>query len=504
VPTVQHLKRWRAELKEILDVCAQRASLPVTLPHCAICARYATDNLPFEALMSLLDVMPGELHGEALAAAADRLSGMQPAVRQQHVSAVTLPVLMDSPGWPLVRSLVIDMANQEIHQYFDDRRLSNIEEITLLGFAYGGCEVKPAFSDALFNSRGFVNVRSLIFHSTESDADMSRRFWSSPLARRLERINGVPYFGDPVIGPLPARDISLASYGNIPEGFSFSQLFDPGATPRLTHLALGAYFKALPLFLQLVAAEGGLLERIDNISLRLSDFGGEQTQLLRPATLPASTRTVSWYCDYRHVSRIRIRGGCDVHTLYDFADDKVDIRLGDKATDYSGLIFDWRLRDSISRRVEDLSSLLPLEIDIGEVIDFCTEFPALKKLSLVYPFTEAELETLLNSERIRGLAALSLLLCVDGGQWDCGGAGRLNEVMKANEARYRSKVSPKYLFDLAFGDRTASIHTLSIATPSFELTRSPERVQHCDLRTATAARAFAKCTRSKCCPLNRT
>jgi hypothetical protein len=490
--TAQDLKRWRAELKEILGVCAQRASLPVTLPHCAICARYATDNLPFEALMSLLDITPAELHSEALAAATDQLSGMPAAMRQQHVSAVTLPVLMDSPGWPLVRSLVIDMANQAVHEYFDDPRLSDIEEITLLGFAYGGCEVKPAFSEALFNSRSFVNIRSLTFHSTESGADMSQRFWSSPLARRLERIDGVPYFGDPVIGPLGMREISLASYFNIPDRYSLSPLLDPAATPRLTNLTLRAYFDALPRFLQVLAAEGGMLERIDNVSLGLSDFHGEHTQLIRPATLPASTRAVCWYSDYRHVSRIN--SGCDVHTLYDFADENVDIRLGDKATDYNGLIFDWRLRDNISRRVEDLSMLLPLEIDIGEVVEFCTEFRRLKKLSLVYPFTEAELETLLKSDQIRQFEALTLILCVNGGQWESGGvdAGRSNEYMKANESRYRSDVSAKYLFDLAFGDWTASIHNLSITTLSFAMTRSPERVQHCDLRTAVAAQAFAE------------
>lgn len=492
--SVRDIKQWRDELKETLGVCAQRASLPVTLPHCAICARYATDNLPFEALMSLLDVMPHELHAEALAAAADRLSAMPPAMRQQQVSAVTLPALMESPGWPLVRSLVIDMADQSIHQHFDDSRLIAIEEITLLGFAYGGCELTPAFNRALFDSRSFVNVRSLIFHSVESDADTSRQFWTSPLARRLERINGVPYFGDPVVGPLAVRELVLASYGKIADGLSFSRLLDPDATPQLANLSLGAYFEAVPPFLQLLAAEREMVERIDSVSLRLSDFDGEQTQLLRSATLPTSVHEVSWNSDYRHVSRIRIRGGCDIHTLYDFADEQVDIRLGDKATHYGSLVFDWRLRDGISRRVEDLSLLLPLEIDIGDVVNFCTEFPRLKKLSLVYPFSEAELETLLNAELIRRLQALTLLLCVDGGQWDFGGAdaNRSNEYMQANEGRYQSDVAPKFLFDLAFGERTASIHNLSIATQSFELTRSPERVQHCDLWTAEAAHAFAE------------
>src|SRR5262249_52292334 len=129
---------------------------------------------------------------------------------------------------------------------------------------------------------------------------------------------------------------------------------------------------------------------------------------------------------------------------------------------------------------------------IGDVVEFCTRLPSLKRLTLVYPFTQAELETLLGAEKTRRLEALSLLLCVDGGQWDSG-PGRSNEYMKKNARRYRSKVPAKYLFDLAFGERTTSILNLSIATTSFELTRSLERVQHCDLRTASAVRAFAKC-----------
>jgi len=42
--------------------------------------------------------------------------------------------------------------------------------------------------------------------------------------------------------------------------------------------------------------------------------------------------------------------------------------------------------------------LLPLEIDIADVVGFVeTELPELRSLSLVYPFTEQEIETLLRS-----------------------------------------------------------------------------------------------------------
>lgn len=133
MPREKIAQELQAELNDILDVCRQRFGLPPTLPHCAICARYATENLPFEALMSFLDVVPAELRSGFLAVAADRLAAMPAAMRQQQVDAVTLPVLMDSPGWPLVRSLLIDMGKQEIHRHFDDPRLNAIEEVTLLG-----------------------------------------------------------------------------------------------------------------------------------------------------------------------------------------------------------------------------------------------------------------------------------------------------------------------------------------------------------------------------------
>jgi len=486
---VQNLESWPAELKEILNVCAQRASLPVTLPHCAICARYATDNLPFEALLSLLDVLPEEHLPQALAAAEDRLSGLPAAMRQQHVNAVTLPVLLDSPGGPLVRSLIIDLHDQAIHKHFDDPRLQAIEEITLLGFAYGGCKLKPAFCDAFFNSRRFPSIRSLSFHSTESNAATSKRFWASSLARQLERIDGVPYFGDPIAGPLAVRELTLAGYGDeLPEGFSLSRLLDPSASPQLRRLTLNAYFEGLSPLLQVVTAESRLLERIEAVSLQLHDSSGEWSHLLQQATLPASVRSVICDGSFGKTSQLRIRSGSDVHALYDSISEKVDIRSGDRVSDYGGLLFDWRLRDRISRRVEDLSLFLPLEIDVADVIAFCDELPGLKDLTLVYPFTEAELKTLLLSERIRRLEALTLLLSV-GGKWDVGG----NEYVKANESCYQSPVPPKRLFELAFGEATASIHNLSIATRSFELTRSPERVQHWDIKAREAAYTLTEC-----------
>jgi len=247
MPGPHNLAELRAELKEILDVCVQRASLPVTLPHCAICARYSADNLAFEALMALLDFMPAEMLPEAIAAASDRLMMSSAAVLKQHVDYTTLPVLMDSPGWPLVRSLVIDLANQDICKHFNDPRLNEIEEITLLGFAYGGCEVESAFNDAFFHTTSFANLRSVEFHSTEDDAEMSRRFWSSPLAKRLEKIEGIGYQGETFSEPLRVRELILSSHRGS-NGFTLQPLLDPKITPQLSTSRLAHSPRTSPHF----------------------------------------------------------------------------------------------------------------------------------------------------------------------------------------------------------------------------------------------------------------
>lgn len=67
MPMLQDFEPWRLELREILDVSAERAGRPRTSPHCPIRAGYATDDLAFEALMSLLDIVPDALRHEALA-----------------------------------------------------------------------------------------------------------------------------------------------------------------------------------------------------------------------------------------------------------------------------------------------------------------------------------------------------------------------------------------------------------------------------------------------------
>jgi hypothetical protein len=412
-------------------------------------------------------------------------------MRQQQVDAVTLPVLMDSPGWPLVRSLVLDMASQEIHKHFDDPRLGAIEEITLLGFAYGGCDLQPAFYDALFNSRGFANLRTLIFHSTESGEELSRKFWASPLARRLERIDGISYFGEPIAGPLAVRELKVASYGGLPDGFSLAPLLDPAVSPRLTTLSLGAYFDGQALLLDVLAREGRFLERIDSVTLHFSDFGGKTVHLLGNATLPRAAGKVTWHTsNFHQVSLIHLRDSCDINTLFDFADETLDLRFNDQVTEYSGLVFDWGLRNQVSRRVTDLALLLPLEIDLAQVLEFCEQLPHLRQLSLIYPFTEAELEVLLGSDTIRRLEALSLFLNIGGGQWTL---QRTNEYMKVNESRYKSRLRAAWLFDLAFGERTASIPNLSLFTASFDLARSADRIQHCEIRAVEAAHALAAC-----------
>lgn len=488
----QHLSdpAFDDELQEILSVCVERAKLPIPLPHCAICARYATDSLAFSALLSFLDVLPEKLQSEAVAIAAEQLTDVPAPMRQVSVKATTLPVLLDSPGWPLVRSLVIDMAHQKIRGHFGDSRLTKIEEVTLLGFAYGGCEVDAEFSQAFFHSAAFSSLRTLLLHSVESTESLSSAFWSSLMARQLTRVEGMPYEGEPIDGPLAVEQLKLAGCFERPlEGFSLAGLLAPETTPNLKELSLSCGYSGLIGYLECLEKEGAFLERIESVELELHESEeSDAGEFVNAGRLPSTFREVNLSRDFHHVSDFKIRSGCNSRKLYDSeSEDPTDVRLFDEITDYSDLVFDWRFRDSISRRIQNLSLLLPLEIEINELLAFLQQLPELSKLSLIYPFNEKELEALVFAEQIRDLDSLTLELVVCGGRYD-----DRNDYMKENEGRYESQVSVRDLFAFAFGESVASVSNLTMNSRDFELTRSPDRIQHCELRTEAAVFALAE------------
>jgi hypothetical protein len=465
----------------MIDVCTQRANLPVALPHCAICARYSTDNLPFEAILALLEVVPESERAEAVRIAMRGLKAVPAAIREQQVTATTLPVLFDTPGWPLVRSLVIDMADQSIAAHFDDPRLGAIEEITLLGFAYGGCEISEEFAQRLFNSSTLKKVRELKLHSMEASELLSKSFWPSGMARRLKIVSGIPYFGETIRKPLKLQELGLSRYHHPPEGLSLRSLLDPKITPELTQLTTGAFFEGIEPFLKLLTEEKPLFERL-KVSLGFSDFRGEESHRLGHADLPESVETITWNSQFNHVSVMNIRTHFDHHTLYDRHDEKVEIRFGDRLTHYGAFVFDWNLRNEISQAVHELALLLPLEIDLEEVIDFVAGFEKLQGLTLVYPFSKPEIEKLLRVPQIRKLEALNLWLSVSNGQFDMG----KNQYMQKHNKKYRSAVPEGELFAILFGESTRMIPHLSIATQTFDISRSAGRVQHCSLMNANA------------------
>ena len=124
---------------------------------------------------------------------------------------------------------------------------------------------------------------------------------------------------------------------------------------------------------------------------------------------------------------------------------------------------------------------------MDELLAFLRQLPELAKLCLVYPFTTQDLDAIVAAEQIRNLESLTLELIVAGGRYD-----DRNDYMKENEGRYESQVSAGDLFVFAFGESAAPISNLTMNSRDFELTRSPDRIQHCELRTEAAVSALAE------------
>src|SRR5262245_37433306 len=164
---------WQAELDELLSICERRSGRAKQLPHCAICARYSGTSPAFEGILSLLETLPASDQPRALAIAAERLARVPPSQRSQQVTVANFGPLLDSPGWPLVGNLIIDMGNEDTARHLSHPRLAGIQELTLLGFAYGNAIAGSSFTSALLNSN-LSSVRVLTLHSADlEDGDRS-------------------------------------------------------------------------------------------------------------------------------------------------------------------------------------------------------------------------------------------------------------------------------------------------------------------------------------------
>jgi hypothetical protein len=157
MPGPEHLN----ELEELIAACLARGHRPIPLPHCAICARYALENLPFEGLLALIDALPPAEATAAAQRAERELAALPAGYRQQLVSVDTFAALLVAPSWPLIRSLVIDLHGTGQESWFADPRLEKIEEVTLLGYAYGGPDIRVELLRALMESPVLTNVQKL-------------------------------------------------------------------------------------------------------------------------------------------------------------------------------------------------------------------------------------------------------------------------------------------------------------------------------------------------------
>jgi hypothetical protein len=470
-------EHWRSDLDELLTVCEQRAGRAEGLPHCAICARYANNSPAFEAILSLLETLSPEQAGAALAVARGRLSRVPAAQRSQQVSAATFGALLNTPGWPLVGHLIIDLANEETAQLLSHPGLLGVEELTLLGFAYGNATAGSPFTRALLES-SLQNVRVLRLHSADlADEDLAS-FWSSPFAARLERIEGAAYRGEALPHPLQAAEIELrGTWDPVEHLDGLLRLLEPRATPRLGKLNLGSYYAqgAAPAMLRLLASHRSTFERIEEVSLSIYGRGDESQKLLAEAVLPRTVRKVAWSWHSTHGTIFTFGG--EIHTVYRPAQGD-DVSGIDAITHYPNFVAELADVGHLSRGLRELKLIAPPEASPGEILEAVARFPALEHLSLVYPFTEAQLPSFL--EATGHLARVELYLTMRTG---CS----TTQYSEEHGERYRSDVTPEFLLETAL----AALE-VSFASDALDVSRTPSGIEHLTVKRDDAVAALAR------------
>lgn len=468
---------WRSDLDELLTVCERRAGRARALPHCAICARYSEMSPAFEAILSILETMPQDQLAEALGEARRRLAPVPATLLSQQVGADTFGVLLESPGWPLVRHLIIDMANEATARHLPDRRLDEIEELTLLGFAYGNATAGTNFTRALLGS-ALDSVRVLKLHSADFADEDRTAFWTSPFTSRLKRIEGATYRGEALPHTLQVEELSLrGSWDAIERPDDVLRLLVPGATPLLRKLNLGSYYAegAAPAFLRLVDEHRATFERIDEVSFSIYGRSEEAQRLLAAANLPKTVRSVSWSWHSTHGTIFSFDG--EIHNVY--CPDKGDRVTGiDSVTHYPNFVAELANVGDLSRGLKELKVIAPPAVLPEEIVAAVQGFPALEQLSLVYPFTEAQLSGFLRATQ--HLSRTELYLTMQTG-------GSTTEYIKHRADGYRSDVTARGLLELALAAREVSFY----ADP-LDVTRTPSGIEHLTLKTPEAILALAE------------
>ncbi len=468
--------QWEAVLDELLTTCERRAGRAQGLPHCAICARYAAASPAFEGVLSLLETLPAAEQGDALATAAARLAAVPAGQRGQQVTAANFGPLLDSPGWPLVRSLVIDLGSEDTARFLAHPRLAGVEELTLLGFAYGNAVAGAAFTAALLGAN-LPTLRALTLHSTDlADEDLAA-FWASPFAARLDRIAGVAYRGEALPHALAATEIQLPGAWDRDGRFDYLlRLIAPGATPHLRTLRLGTYYaerSALGV-LELLEGHRREFERIAELEVAVYGRNEATEQRLRTVSWPATMKAVSWSWHSGHGTIVGLDG--DTHRVYR-PDAGEGVAGCDTVTHYPGLAVELAHAGDLSRSLVELKLIAPPAAALAELLAAVGRFDRLTRLCVVYPFSEAQLPRFLAA--VEHVAQVEVYLTMKTGCFT-------TQYRKEHEDEYRSDVSPRFLLETVAAGRQ-----LSIYSDALEVSRGPSGFEHVTAKTDEAVRELA-------------
>jgi hypothetical protein len=467
---------WKADLEELLSICERRSGRAKQLPHCAICARYSGTSPAFEGILSLLETLPTSQRPLALAMAAERLARVPASQRSQQVTAVNFGPLLDSPGWPLVGGLIIDMGNEDTARHLSHPALAGIEELTLLGFAYGNAVAGSSFTAAVLDSN-LSSVRVLTLHSTDLADEDRTAFWSSPFAARLERIEGITYRGEALPHTLQAQEIHLCGTWDAVESFEYLlRLFEPGTTPHLQKLHLGSYYAegAATTMLQLLEDHRREVERIPELEIAVYGRHEMTQKKLRTIRWPESMRKISWSWHSSHGSILGLDG--DTHHVYRPGQGE-SVAGHEAISDYPGLAIELEDVGDLSRSLRELKVIAPPTATLEELHTAVRRFEHLTRLCIVYPFTEVQLPEFLAA--VSHITQVEIYLTLKTGCFT-------TQYRQVREEAYRSDVSPRFLLKTLLQARH-----LSIYSDVMDVSRTPTSLEHVTMKTDDAVLVLA-------------
>jgi hypothetical protein len=439
-------------------------------------AHHALTCPEFEAVLSLLETLPPDQAAEALSVARERLLRLPASRRGQPIDADTFGALLQTPGWPLVGHLTIfDLTGEGIANFLSHPGLSGIELVTL---GYEDCGKSPdtRFTRALVES-SLHNVRELRLDSVQfSDKDRAL-FWASPFAARLERIVNVAYRGEALPHPLRAAEIELPGEWNpVANQDGLLRLLAPEATPHLQRLTIREHYAAgaAPDLLRLLTAHRAAFERIKEVSIAVYGMTYETRPLFATAKLPRTVK-VLWRLNQTH-GRI-FSNDDEIDTVYS-PDEGDDVSKIDEVTHYPYLMVELKDADQLSRGLRELKLLAPRSASPAKIQKAIDRFPALERLGLVYPFSEAQLPAFL---KVNGrLSRVELYLTMRPGH-------DITDYISQHKKGYVSDATPEFLLRTALASKN-----LTLFSDVLDVYRTPSGFEQLTLKKSTAVRALAK------------